>query len=270
MKRRAVSGIGWGLAGLNGTAGNLLQGMEIRGAITRTGSMVDNQTRLRKVILKLSMLVSCAVLTLTAQEPLQPNLDGFKYPPLARSARIGGTVQFLVNSDGVQLLSGHPMLVPAAKSNLEKWAVPYDSATPLSVTYIFRLTDEVKTKIVEVDQPIGNGFDRFFLRLFRRPVTRRIKTWDCHPKETPAVYKNETKDGLPSIEIEIGSGAMCVEPDVVAIAALRIDPFCQRMTVTLSINRVEQSQIAAAINTGPSMRSTGVRASGSTIEKYSS
>lgn len=173
------------------------------------------------MILKLFMLASCAVLALRAQEPLQPNLDGFKYPPLAISARRGGTVQFLVKSDGVQLLSGHPFLVPAARSNLEKWAVPYASDTPLSVTYIFRVTGDVTTKIVEVDEPVGNGFDRFFLRLFRRPVTRRIKTWDCHPKETPAVYRNETKDGLPSIEIEIGSGAMCVQPDVVAIAALR-------------------------------------------------
>jgi hypothetical protein len=89
------------------------------------------------MILKLSMLVLNATLTMTAQETLQPNLDGFKYPPLARSAGIGGTVQFLVKSDGVQLLSGHQFLVPAAKNNLEKWAVPYASDTPLSVTYHF-------------------------------------------------------------------------------------------------------------------------------------
>src|SRR5665213_1278288 len=173
------------------------------------------------MILKLSMLVSCAALTMSAQELVQPNLEGFKYPPLARSARIGGTVRVLVKSGGVHLLSGHNLLVAAARSNLEKWAIPYASSSPLSVTYVFRLTDEVTTKIVEVDQPITNGFDRFFLRLFRRPVTRRIKTWDCRPKDTPAVYKHETKDGLPNIEIEIGAGAICVQPDVFAIAALR-------------------------------------------------
>jgi hypothetical protein len=72
-----------------------------------------------------------------------------------------------------------------------------------------------------VERPIGNRFDRFFPRLRSRPITRRIKEQLCLPKETPPVYKNETKDGLPSIEIEIGSGAMCVQPDVVAIAALR-------------------------------------------------
>ncbi|HEX3678616.1 MAG TPA: hypothetical protein VHU90_02745 [Galbitalea sp.] len=175
----------------------------------------------RKAVVVMAMLASWAAVSLIAEELVQPNLDGFKYPALARSARIGGTVQFLVKSDGVQLLSGHNLLVPAARGNLEKWAIPYASSSPLSVTYVFRLTDEVTTKIVEVDQPVGNGFDRFFLRLFRRPVTRRTKTWDCRPKETPAVYKNEMKDGLPSIEIEIGSGAMCVQPDEVAITALR-------------------------------------------------
>jgi hypothetical protein len=98
--------------------------MEIRGAITSNGPIVDNQVRLLEMILKLSMLASWAVLTMTAQGVVQPKLDGFKYPKLAQAARVQGTVQFLVKSDGVQLLSGHPMLAAAARSNLEKWAVP--------------------------------------------------------------------------------------------------------------------------------------------------
>jgi hypothetical protein len=172
--------------------------------------------------LKLFILVSCAVLTMTAQEPVRPNLDGFKYPALARSARIGGTVQFLVKSDGVQLLSGHQLLVPAARSNLEKWAIPYASDTPLSVTYIFRVTGDIMTEIVEVDRPIGNRLDRFFLSLFRRPVARRIKEQVCvGPKGSPAAYKNVTKDGFPGIEIDIESGGSCLNTDVVAMAASR-------------------------------------------------
>jgi hypothetical protein len=198
--------------------------MEIRAAGAGTVTIVDNQVRLLEMILKLSMLVSCAALSLTAQEPVLPNLDGFKYPSLARSARIGGRVQFLVKSDGIQLLSGHPFLVPAARSNLEKWAVPYASDVPLSVTYIFRVTSDIRIETVDVDQPIGDAFDRFFLRLVRRPVTRRIKQQVCHPKDTPAVYKNETKDGLPSIEIEIGSGDACVQPDVVATRSVMVRP----------------------------------------------
>jgi len=161
-------------------------------------------------------------LVMSAQELVHANLDGFKYPPLARSARIQGTVEFAVKSDGIQLVSGHPMLAATAKSNLEKWAVPYASDTPLSVTYIFRLTDDVTTKIVEVEEPVGNGFDRFFLRLFRRPVTSRIKEQVCAgPKDSPAAYKNVTKDGFPSIEIDIESGGSCLNTDVVAIAAVK-------------------------------------------------
>jgi hypothetical protein len=198
--------------------------MEIGRAVAEMGlesSII--RLRLAWMILKLFMLASGGMLAMTAQQLVQPNLDGFKYPALARSARIHGTVQFLVKSDGVQLLSGHPFLVPAAKSNLEKWAVPYASEAPLSVTYVFRLTDDVTTEIVEENEPIGDGFDRFFLRLFHHPVTRRVKKWACHTKETPAVYKNETKDSLPSIEIEIeiGSGGVCVETTVVALAAFR-------------------------------------------------
>ncbi len=166
------------------------------------------------------MLALWTAVSLAAQEPVRPNLEGFKYPPIARSARLGGTVQFLVNSDGVQLLSGHWLLVPSARSNLEKWAIPYASDTPLSVTYVFRPTGEVTIETVEVDRPIGSAFDRFFLRLIRRPVTRRVKEKVCLPKDTPPVYKTETKDGLPSIEIEIGGGSTCAQPEVVAIAAV--------------------------------------------------
>jgi len=65
------------------------------------------------MILRLSMVLSCGVLAMTAQEPVQPNLDGFRYPVLARSARIKGSVEFVVNSDGVRLV--HPMLAAIAK-----------------------------------------------------------------------------------------------------------------------------------------------------------
>jgi hypothetical protein len=155
---------------------------------------------------------------MTAQELVQPNLDGFKYPALARAARIQGKVQFMVKSDGPQLVSGHPMLATAAKGNLEKWAVPHASDTPLSVTYIFRLKDFV-SHIIEVDRPIGDSFDRFFLRLFRRPITRRIKEWDCvSPKDSSVRFENAMKDGVQSIKIDIVATEMCLETNTVAIS----------------------------------------------------
>jgi hypothetical protein len=172
------------------------------------------------MILKLSMLVSWAVLTMTAQEPVRPNLDGFTYPTLAQAARVQGAVQFVVNSDGLQLLAGHPFLVPAARSNLDKWATPDTFGKPLSVTYVFRLA-EPTTRSVEVDQPIGDGFDRFFLRLFHRPLTRRVKEQNCIDSDDSSIgFKNLIKDGLQSIEIEIGAVTRCVHPQFVAMSVL--------------------------------------------------
>jgi hypothetical protein len=172
------------------------------------------------MILKLSMLVSCAALTIGAQELVQPNLDGFKYPALARSARIEGTVEFVVKLDGIQLLSGHPMLAAVAKSNLEKWAAHYTVYAPLSVTYVFRLR-ETDMPIIEASEPIGDGFHRFFLRLFHRPLTRRVIEQHCVDSDDSSVgFKNVTKNGFQSIEIDIEAVARCVQANVAAIAAL--------------------------------------------------
>jgi protein TonB len=49
------------------------------------------------------------------------------YPPLARSARISGVVRFnaVIGTDGhiqnLQLLNGHPLLVPAAQAAVSQW-----------------------------------------------------------------------------------------------------------------------------------------------------
>ncbi|MGE5648241.1 MAG: energy transducer TonB [Acidobacteriota bacterium] len=50
------------------------------------------------------------------------------YPPLAKQARIQGTVKFtaVIGTDGtirnLQLISGHPLLVPAAQDAVKQWA----------------------------------------------------------------------------------------------------------------------------------------------------
>jgi hypothetical protein len=173
------------------------------------------------MFLRLSLLVSCAALTMTAQELVQPALEGFKYPALARSARIQGPVQFVVSSNGIQVVSGHPLLAAAAKSNLEKWAIPYASDTPLSVTYSFRLTTDTGGQIAEVDEPIGDRFDRFFLRLFHRPVTRKIEEYSCiQPEYYQPVIKSEMEGGLQTIKIDVKAGNPCVTIDRVAVATL--------------------------------------------------
>ncbi len=167
------------------------------------------------------MLALWTAVSLAAQEPVRPNLDGFKYPIIPRSARIQGTVEFVVKSDGLQLLSGHPMLAAAAKTNLEKWAIPYAGRTPLSVTYVFRLTVP-DDKLVEVDEPIGDRFDRFFLRLLHVPVTRRVKKYTCtESRESSPIFKSETRDGRLSVEVTVEAQlSNCLSTTRVAIAAL--------------------------------------------------
>ena len=67
--------------------------------------------------------VLCSVVTAAnAQDRVRPDLEQLWYPSLARHARIEGQVQFVINSGVVQLVSGHPLLIPIAKANVEKWA----------------------------------------------------------------------------------------------------------------------------------------------------
>jgi protein TonB len=71
------------------------------------------------------------------------------YPPLARQARIQGTVKFnaVIGKDGriqnLQLISGHPLLVAAATQAVEQWVYkptllngePVDVITTIDVNF---------------------------------------------------------------------------------------------------------------------------------------
>jgi periplasmic protein TonB len=74
-----------------------------------------------------------------------------EYPPLARLARIQGTVkmQAVIATDGtiqeLQVLSGHPLLIAAAKQAVERWRYqptllngePVEVVTEIDVNFIF-------------------------------------------------------------------------------------------------------------------------------------
>lgn len=66
--------------------------------------------------------------TLSAISPLTPEFSELpKYPPLAKAAGISGAVEFKlkIGADGtvksVEIISGHPMLVPAAQGSIRRW-----------------------------------------------------------------------------------------------------------------------------------------------------
>jgi protein TonB len=71
------------------------------------------------------------------------------YPPLAKQARIQGTVRFtaLIGTDGsvinLQLVEGHPLLVPSAQEAVQQWQYkptllngnPAEVVTQIDVNY---------------------------------------------------------------------------------------------------------------------------------------
>jgi len=89
------------------------------------------------------------------------------YPPLARQARIQGTVvlQVIINRDGdvdnLQLISGHPMLAPAAITAVKQWKYkPYllngePVMVETQVQVNFQLSDKPPAQGIAGDQPGG-------------------------------------------------------------------------------------------------------------------
>jgi hypothetical protein len=132
-----------------------------------------------------------------AQSGMAPDLSGLLYPALPRSARIQGTVRFLVASGEIMVVSGHPMLVQHAKDNLGKWAKGLPQEEPTFVNYNFRLLPERWTVR---EEPIGDDFDRFFLRLFHRPVTRTIR--ECVADTVVATSFKTLEGGTIEIQID--------------------------------------------------------------------
>ena len=73
------------------------------------------------------MLVTLLVILWQAQDFPVLKRDAPQYPPLAKAARIGGTVvlEYKIGGNGepteLRLVSGHPLLAPGAQVNLRTW-----------------------------------------------------------------------------------------------------------------------------------------------------
>ena len=73
------------------------------------------------------MLVILLVILWQAQDFPVLKRDAPQYPPLAKAARIGGTVvlEYKIGGNGepteLRLVSGHPLLAPGAQANLRTW-----------------------------------------------------------------------------------------------------------------------------------------------------
>ena len=122
----------------------------------------------------LLFLIGCALLA-ASQEAATPvevppaELQNFLikrvgpvYPPLARQARIQGTVflKVVVSKAGevrsVEVISGHPMLVPSAVEAAKQWRyTPYEkNGEPVEVTTTIQVNFQL------ADKPLASSGDR--------------------------------------------------------------------------------------------------------------
>jgi len=130
-------------------------------------------SRLLSSLLLLTFLGTAAWSQVTTPAPLELSADSAQpllirkvaplYPPLARQARIQGTVflKIIISKEGdvrdAQLVSGHPMLAPAAIAAVKQWKYrpytqdgdPVEIAT--SVRVDFRMADDPQPKMIVGD-----------------------------------------------------------------------------------------------------------------------
>jgi TonB family protein len=96
-----------------------------------------------------ALLIALLFLTVSpqAQPRLPVHVESLNYPPLARKARIQGTVVFeaQIAADGTLsvpiIKSGHPTLVHVAEENLKKWKFQPGEDQQMEITYHFKLRE---------------------------------------------------------------------------------------------------------------------------------
>lgn len=130
---------------------------------------------------QLGCLLLCGVAAWAQQETpkIVVNVEGFRYPPIARSARIQGDVIFQVGATDVDLIVGNALLASAAQANLQTWDLPPLKDGQYLVRYHFSFSGRPGTK--PQVEPVGDPFDRFFLRLFHTPTTKVVQVCDNAP-----------------------------------------------------------------------------------------
>lgn len=139
------------------------------------------------IIVTLALIGTLAL----AADPKILSYKSLRYPPLARQAQIGGTVVlgFVVDSTGkpssIEIISGHPLLSPAAKENLSTWTFE----RPTGATTVDR---ERATYVFEFSEASADGYydpkkESF---VFDGPSSVRVRT---APAGT--LFANDCPDG---------------------------------------------------------------------------
>jgi hypothetical protein len=117
--------------------------------------------------------------------------ESLPYPLLANLANIQGDVGFEVSAAETRLVTGSPILVPAARKNLDEWILPPLEYGRYLVRFHFNLTGEM----TQVTVPIVSKRRRFFLRLIGAATTTRIAQRICERGSKTSVQQSITRDG---------------------------------------------------------------------------
>ena len=149
-----------------------------------------------------------ATFAAAAQTPppeLASQIQQVRYPPLARQARIQGTVRLAKTNGAVTVLAGHPLLIPIAFRATEALS----GLDNITVTVRFEFTGE-RTYYVDkpVVVPITNRFERSLRRLFRRQTERVIYESVC---ESPPSPPNTISISGAHVEIRVATAEKCLE-----------------------------------------------------------
>ncbi len=147
------------------------------------------------------------------EQKIVVNLEGLRYPPLARQARIQGNVVFRVSASGRELVSSaKPLLTPAAEDNFKTWMLPPLATGNYLVTYHFVLEVDVDVPPKYQTVPIGNGFSRFFRHLIGAPTTK-TKILCYIPRDPNPIAPSFTIETGADTKIDVFAGApsVCLE-----------------------------------------------------------
>ncbi len=141
----------------------------------------------------------------TSEEELRPKILSVFYPALAKAAGVQGDVRLRVDSNGVALVSGPPLLREAAIENAKSLGLRPGSG----LTYHFVL---FANTIIPASMSVkrGDAFDRFFLRMFGLKTEKVVRYNQC---VDGAARPNDVKVAADTIDIWINAGAMCAIVD---------------------------------------------------------
>lgn len=168
------------------------------------------------IVMKLAELLAFLLsvgLAAQAQQEMKVEVSTFHYPTLAASARIRGDVIFEVSGTERKLVSGHPLLAPAAGENLATWALPLLDDGKYVIVYHFELLSEGGVKHENV--LVGNRIERFFKRLVGAPTEKVTTT--CYPANDPTPdprsHYTIAKEVNLRIEVFVGKVPRCLNTE---------------------------------------------------------